>query len=94
MAVCYFLVSEISRHCNASVVCTAGNGEYVSFESEKWGGEVTVWANTKEIEYPVTIPDHDLLIIVGSAQMHGYSANEYSDDQFLELLNNNKGAGK
>ena len=94
MSVCYFLVSEISRHCGASVACTAVNGDYVSFESKEWGGEVTVWANTKEIEYPVTIPDHDLLIIVGSAQMHGYSVNEYIDDQFAELLNNNKEAGK
>ena len=94
MAVCYFLVSEISQHCKASVVCTAGNGDYVALESEKWGGDVTIWANTKEVEYPVTIPGHDLLIIIGSAQMHGYSTNEYSDDQFLELLNNNKEAGK
>lgn len=94
MAVCYFLVSEISRHCNASVVCTAGNGDYVALESKDWGGDVTIWANTKEIEYPVTIPDHDLLIIMGSAQMHGYSTKEYSDDQFLELINNNKEAGK
>jgi hypothetical protein len=94
MAVCYFLVSEISRHCGASVLCVAGNGDHVALESKEWGGDVAIWANTKEIEYPVTIPDHDLLIIAGAAQRHGYSAHEYCDEQFETLLNNNKGGGK
>lgn len=90
MTVCYFLVSEISQHCKASVVCTAGNGDYVALESKEWGGEVMIWADTKRIEHPVTIPDHDLLIIIGSAHMHGYEVEEYIDDQFDKLLNGDK----
>ena len=91
MGVCYFLVSQISRHCDAQVVSVGSDGACVALESKEWGGDVMIHEDTKEIYYPVTMPERDLLVIWGAAQLHGYTVTEYFDDEFSALLNSNEG---
>lgn len=90
--ICYFLVGQIARHCDAEVICVGGAGEYVSLSAEKWGGDVTLWEDTKTIQYPVTMPERDFLVIAGAASQNGFALDEYCDEQFMTLLNGNKGA--
>lgn len=89
----YFLVGQIAQHCSASVICVGGDGDYVTMESEKWGDEVTIWQDTKTIQYPVTMPERDFLVISGVAAQNGYTLDEFMDDEFMALLDANKNKG-
>ena len=91
MTVCYFLVGQIAQHCNASVTSASGSGDFVSLYSKDWGDEVIIWADKKSIDHPVTMPEKDLLILLGAALIAGYKTSEYMDDQFRDSINSNKG---
>ena len=91
--VCYFLVGQIAQHCDAAVICVGGAGEYVTMRAEKWGDEITIWENTKTIQYPVTMPERDFLVISGAAAQDGYTLDEFLDDDFMALLDGNKAKG-
>lgn len=79
MAVCYFLVGQIARHCKASVVCAGA--DCIVMESKQWDGDLRIWGDTKTIECPATIPERDFLVITGAAQCNGYFFTEYGEDE-------------
>jgi len=91
--VCYFLVGQIAQHCDASVICVGGAGEYVTMRADKWGDDVMIWEDTKTIQYPVTMPERDFLVISGVAAQNGFTLDEFMDDDFMALLDRNKGEG-